>query len=478
MIAARSQFGSLLGWCMLVIIGQQLSATWLVERYQITSGSMAPTLLGVHCHLKCSACNREYDIGLDQPPRYGQPAYCPECGAKGPLVEDQTVLAGDQVYLDRSAFLWRDPQRWEVVAFRSPQRSAEVHVKRVVGLPGETVEIRHGDLYINGKIPERTLEQICAMSILVHDATNSQAGETDHGPRWKLKEAVSGWEQSSPDEWRYLIDKLPPSVDFMELFRSAPGEFALDEKLKWAKERTTPDIFERIKTDWLVFENRKRVPHPSQEAVPSSIDDNFGYNQTVQISQASEVTDVRVSMKMLGGSKQNVVTLNLPVEFSKMEQIDVTPEGNPWAILCGVVVRPTYFQRVIDWAKRRLPQDSRGNKHAIEIVTFDKLGICFVDGIQTSDSKPVATIPSPRPISFESWWGCTTSISDLRVYRDIYFTSPVGLRGALAIDEPFTLGPDEFFVLGDNSELAVDSRYPLYGPVRAKLLVGKLIGVK
>lgn len=150
MIAARAHIGSLLGWCVLVVIGQQMTALWLVERYQVMSGSMAPTLLGVHCHLKCSECHREYDVGLDQPPRYGQPAYCPECGAKGPLLEDQPVLPGDQVYLDRSAFLWREPERWEVVAFRSPQQSTQVHVKRVVGLPGETIEIRDGTVHIDG----------------------------------------------------------------------------------------------------------------------------------------------------------------------------------------------------------------------------------------------------------------------------------------------------------------------------------------
>jgi signal peptidase I len=152
MTAARSTVGNVLGWLVLVVIGQQFAALWLVERYEVTSGSMAPTLLGVHCHLRCAECNREYDIGLDQLPRPGQSAYCPECGAKGPLIEEQAALAGDRVYLNRSAFQWREPQRWEVVAFRSPQQSAAVHVKRVVGLPGETVEIRQGDVYVNEQV--------------------------------------------------------------------------------------------------------------------------------------------------------------------------------------------------------------------------------------------------------------------------------------------------------------------------------------
>ena len=59
-----------------------------------------------------------------------------------------------------------------------------------------------------------------------------------------------------------------------------------------------------------------------------------------------------------------------------------------------------------------------------------------------------------------------------------HYSAPVGLNGALGIESPYTLAADEYFVLGDNSLVAVDSRYPGYGPIRAEALVGSVLGVR
>ena len=52
------------------------------------------------------------------------------------------------------------PERWDVVVFRAPTGRATL--KRVVGLPGETVEIIDGDVFVDGRVAPRTLEQILA----------------------------------------------------------------------------------------------------------------------------------------------------------------------------------------------------------------------------------------------------------------------------------------------------------------------------
>ena len=49
------------------------------------------------------------------------------------------------------AYLFHLPRRGEIVVFQAPRRPEEVWIKRIVGLPGETVEIRDGRVYINGK---------------------------------------------------------------------------------------------------------------------------------------------------------------------------------------------------------------------------------------------------------------------------------------------------------------------------------------
>lgn len=54
------------------------------------------------------------------------------------------------------------PERWDVVVFRAPTGRATL--KRVVGFPGETVEIVGGDVFVDGRLASRTLEQILATS--------------------------------------------------------------------------------------------------------------------------------------------------------------------------------------------------------------------------------------------------------------------------------------------------------------------------
>jgi signal peptidase I len=60
------------------------------------------------------------------------------------------ALEGRRLLVDRSAFLWRPPRRYEAVVLHSPEDPEMLCVKRVVGLPGETVEIAEGDVYIDG----------------------------------------------------------------------------------------------------------------------------------------------------------------------------------------------------------------------------------------------------------------------------------------------------------------------------------------
>ncbi|MBR4976902.1 MAG: hypothetical protein IKY61_07570 [Thermoguttaceae bacterium] len=60
------------------------------------------------------------------------------------------------------------PERWDVVVFRAPTGRATL--KRVVGLPGETVAIVNGDVFVDGRVASRTLAQILATATRL-DAT-------------------------------------------------------------------------------------------------------------------------------------------------------------------------------------------------------------------------------------------------------------------------------------------------------------------
>lgn len=60
------------------------------------------------------------------------------------------------------------PERWDVVVFRAPTGRATL--KRVVGLPGETVEIVAGDVFVDGRVAPRTLEQIVSTATRLDSA--------------------------------------------------------------------------------------------------------------------------------------------------------------------------------------------------------------------------------------------------------------------------------------------------------------------
>jgi len=78
-----------------------------------------------------------------------------------------TVLVGDHLVLLKLPYgpnipfthlrlpQWRSPKPGEIVAFRSPVEPGEVYLKRVIAVAGDTVEIQHGILYVNGvRMPE------------------------------------------------------------------------------------------------------------------------------------------------------------------------------------------------------------------------------------------------------------------------------------------------------------------------------------
>jgi signal peptidase I len=69
-------------------------------------------------------------------------------------VEGQSMepnLHSDQrLVVEKVSYLFHGPQRFDVVVLRLPGQGDELLIKRVIGLPGEVVEFRDGDVYIDG----------------------------------------------------------------------------------------------------------------------------------------------------------------------------------------------------------------------------------------------------------------------------------------------------------------------------------------
>ena len=59
-----------------------------------------------------------------------------------------TIMEGDRIVAFRLAYLFSEPDRFEVVVFKYPDNESIYYVKRIIGLPGETVTIIEGEVYI------------------------------------------------------------------------------------------------------------------------------------------------------------------------------------------------------------------------------------------------------------------------------------------------------------------------------------------
>lgn len=62
---------------------------------------------------------------------------------------ENTIMTGDRVIGLRLAYTFGAPERYDVAIFRFPDNEKEYFVKRVIGMPGEKVDIKDGKVYIN-----------------------------------------------------------------------------------------------------------------------------------------------------------------------------------------------------------------------------------------------------------------------------------------------------------------------------------------
>ena len=83
------------------------------------------------------------------------------------LIEGDLILVNKFIYGAKVPFLnsWlpavRTPKRGDVIVFIYPEDKKKDFIKRLVGLPGETVEIKGGSIYLNDKpVPEPVFNQI------------------------------------------------------------------------------------------------------------------------------------------------------------------------------------------------------------------------------------------------------------------------------------------------------------------------------
>ncbi|MBX7073470.1 MAG: S26 family signal peptidase [Pirellulales bacterium] len=366
-------------------IAATLTTTWLVVGYRVPSGSMAPAVLGVHRRVACADCGLPLAIGggaEDQLPSLGARAICPNCGGATPI-DDLPNCAGDRLIAWPSAYLLRPPRRWQMTLCRDPDDATRTLLKRVVGLPGETIELRGGDALVNGEIARKPLDVAQRLTALVHDSRYMAPGRE----AWRPDTSPSGW-----------------------TIRAASWQFA--------PRRAASDF------DWLSFVR--------------PIDNTLSYNCGAPLVDKHAVDDwiVELDIASLRG--------DLAVELS-----------SPRGALQIELLRQQQKVELISDGKLIASHSLAAVPRRMVAANIDRQAICELDGkllIQQPIENKVQSDQAAR-IAIGARGG-EVSLARVRIARDIHYLQP---RGAVAAI--YSLGKDEYLLLGDNPALSHDSRY-------------------
>jgi len=69
---------------------------------------------------------------------------------------EPTLVSGEYVIVSRLSYRFGSPQRGDIIVFHFPRDPKEEYIKRLIGLPGDVVEVKNGSVYVNGQQLDET----------------------------------------------------------------------------------------------------------------------------------------------------------------------------------------------------------------------------------------------------------------------------------------------------------------------------------
>jgi signal peptidase I len=454
-------------WLITAFILAFVFRAFVMEAFRIPTGSMADTLKGAHFRLRCPQCGYRYDHGF-VPHFYGmaedtippgsvairQPTQCPSCGYQVSAGEKVPVANGDRILVLKCIYQFEDPKRWDVIVFKNPINPAENYIKRLIGLPGETIEIIDGDVYINGIIARKPPQVQKELWMPIYDndfrPVNPNTQGAFNGQCWRPPFLLEGtaWKISDDDPTQLLLD-------------CPPGE---------------PSVL--------------RYNAPTPNGPPTSANgfgDTYAYNEVFNFKRMPTVSDLmmRFYVNPTGSEGQIGITLSkYGIDYKA------------WIDMNGTMTLAKVNDgRETILANKKVTAPAPGARTLVKFANVDHRLLFEFDGNElfvdlglAPDAMEKGRESSPRA---EIFGAGKLALSHVALFRDVHYTGREGGRPARAVEGyPFTLNQDEFFAMGDNSPNSEDGRWwgqptvssrgwepPRAGVVPRYYLVGKALFV-
>lgn len=429
---------------------------FVVEAFQIPTGSMAPTLYGAHRTWICSNCGHQFAFEIEEArDRHGrlvrlapEKVICPNCRynedypagpggqARSPVEGGDRILAIKLQYDLARWFPALGPDRWDVVLFKNPSDMGQNFIKRLIGLPGEKLEIIDGDIFINDQVvskPDHVQEQLW-FTVYNNDYAprNEQArvflgkGYT-RTPRWVAVDDNSPWQSGSPQLHCDAID------------RSIPSAIVFDGSLD--------DFYgyDAIREDYARFQvGDLRIRFMlSHEAGDGSVYVRLGRHHTlftVEINPSAGTARL-----YRADSSDGTLSLTSPIaegsiEARPGEAMQVAFSNVDYTVRLDVNGKTVLY---LDQSQYYGPQQ-------------DRITASFVKSTLAAGRQPYPTAQIAAA-------GVRILLSHLILERDVYYRytrmPPDGHELGIGVqDNPIYLDEDAYYVLGDNSPRSKDSR--------------------